>query len=310
MVRINPPPLFKKNNLSKKEVFQLPKSSKKWCGVKKAVIPIAGLGTRFLPLSKTIPKEFLPLDSKPVIHYIVEEALEAGVKEFVFVISPEKKEVFKNYILKYFQGEKKELTKILKERSKKEALEALKGIPKIKFHSILQKKQKGDGDAILKAEKFLKNEPFLVLFGDDVSYGKEKFPSQLVAAFEKNKKTFLCLYKLPKEKLSAYGVPRVKKIGKGLYKIADVIEKPKGNPPSNFALVGNYIFTPEIFFYLKKIKPKNGEILLVEAIKKEIEDKKDVFGLPVRGKWLECGDKEKWMKSFLFLASPRSKNFW
>ena len=277
--------------------------------IKKAVIPIAGLGTRFLPLSKVIPKEFFPLNSKPVIQYIIEEALEAGIDEIIFVISPEKKEIFENYILKYFREEKK-LLNILKKRKKEKAIEALNSIPKIKYRYALQKKPLGDGDAILKAEKFIRKEPFLVLFGDDVSYGKEKFPSQLVAAFEKNKKTFLCLYKLPKEKLSAYGVPRVKKIGKGLYKIADVIEKPKGNPPSNFALVGNYIFTPEIFFYLKKIKPKNGEILLVEAIKKEIEDKKDVFGLPVQGKWLECGDKEKWMKSFLFLASPRSKNFW
>jgi len=305
MVRINPPPLFKKNNLSKKEVFQLPKSSKKWRGVKKAVIPIAGLGTRFLPLSKTIPKEFLPLDSKPVIHYIVEEALEAGVKEFVFVISPEKKEVFKNYILKYFQGEKKELTKILKERSKKEALEALKGIPKIKFHSILQKKQKGDGDAILKAEKFLKNEPFLVLFGDDLSFGKESFPWQLVNAFKKNRKPILCLYKMKRKLLSSYGAPKVKKINERIYKILDIVEKPKENPPSNFALVGNYVLTPEIFPFLKKTSLQNGELILANTLKKMIQEKKEILGLEVEGKWLECGSLEKWMKSFLFLAKRK-----
>jgi len=272
--------------------------------IEKAVIPIAGFGTRFLPLSKVIPKEFFPLGIKPVIQYIVEEALEAGIREIIFVISPEKKEIFKNYILKYFR-EERELLNILKKRKKEKAIEALNSIPKIKYRYTLQEKPLGDGDAILKAEKFIGKEPFLVLFGDDVSYGKKKFPSQLVAAFEKNKKPLLCLYKLSKEKLSAYGVPKVKKIGKGLYKIEDVIEKPKGNPPSNFALVGNYILTPEIFFYLKKIKPKNGEILLAEAIKKEIEDKKDVFGLEVKGKWLECGDKEKWMKSFLFLARKK-----
>ena len=272
--------------------------------IKKAVIPIAGLGTRFLPLSKVIPKEFFPLNSKPVIQYIIEEVLEAGIDEIIFVISPEKKEIFENYILKYFREEKK-LLNILKKRKKEKAIEALNSIPKIKYRYVLQKKPLGDGDAILKAEKFIRKEPFLVLFGDDVSYGKEKFPSQLVTAFEKNKKTFLCLYKLPKKKLSAYGVPRVKKIGKGLYKIRDVIEKPKGNPPSNFALVGNYLFTPEIFSYLKKIKPKNGEIVLAEAIKEMIRDKKEVFGLEVKGKWLECGDKEKWMKSFLFLAKKK-----
>jgi len=272
--------------------------------VKKAVIPIAGLGTRFLPLSKVIPKEFFPLGTKPVIQYVVEEALEAGVKEIIFVISPEKKEIFKNYILKYFR-EEKELTDLLRKRNKIKAIEVLNSIPKIRYRYILQEKPLGDGDAILKAEKFVRNEPFLVLFGDDISFGKEKFPSQLVKVFNKNKKPLLCLYRLPKEKLSAYGVPKVKKVDQKLYKIEDIIEKPKENPPSNFALVGNYILTPKIFFYLKKIKSKNGEILLAEAIKKEIEDKKDVFGLQVRGRWLECGDKEKWMKSFLFLAKKK-----
>jgi UTP--glucose-1-phosphate uridylyltransferase len=270
--------------------------------IKKAIIPIAGLGTRFLPISKTIPKEFLPLNSKPVIHYIVEEALEAGVKEFIFVISPEKKEVFRNYILKYFQGEKKELIKTLKERGKKEALEALKGIPKIKFRSFLQKKQKGDGDAILKAEKLLKNEPFLVLFGDDLSFGEKSFPLQLVKTFEKIKKPILCLYKMKRKSLINYGVPKVKKIDERIYKILDIVEKPKDNPPSNFALVGNYVLTPEIFPFLKTTPLQNGELILANALKKMIQNGKEVLGLEVEGKWLECGSLEKWMKSFLFLA--------
>ena len=269
--------------------------------IKKAVIPIAGLGTRFLPLSKTVPKEFLPLNSKPVIHYIVEEALGAGVRELIFVISPEKREIFKNYILKYFQKDKK-LIKILKEREKKEAVEVLKTIPKIKYHYLFQKKPLGDGDAILRAEKFLKKEPFLVLFGDDLSFGKEKFPVQLVKAFEKIKKTILCLYKMPKKKLSAYGVPKVQKIKKRLYKVLDLVEKPKRKPPSNFALVGNYLLTPEIFSYLKKLKPQKGEIILANGLKKMLEDKKEIFGLEVEGKWLECGDLKKWTESFIFLS--------
>ena len=273
--------------------------------IKKVVIPIAGLGTRFLPISKTLPKEFLPLNSKPVIHYIVEEALEAKVKDFIFIISPEKKEVFRNYILEYFQGEKKELIKVLKERGQKKAIEILKNIPKIKFHSVLQKKRKGDGDAILKVEKFLKNEPFLVLFGDDLSFGKESFPLQLVKRFKKYKKPILCLYRMKRKLLSAYGVPRVKKIGERIYKILDIIEKPRKNPPSNFAIVGNYILTPEIFSFLKKTPLQNGELILANALKKMVKEGKEILGLEVKGKWLECGDLEKWMKSFLFLAKKK-----
>lgn len=269
--------------------------------VKKAIIPIAGLGTRFLPLSKVIPKEFFPLNSKPIIQYIVEESLAAGVKEIVFVISPEKKEIFKNYISKYFK-EKKELLRILEKRGKKEAIKNLNKIPKIKYHYLIQKKPLGDGDAILRAERLIGKEPFLVLFGDDISFGKECFPLQLVKIFKKVKKSLLCLYKMPKRKLSDYGVPKVKKIKNELYKILDLVEKPKGNPPSNFALVGNYLLTPEVFSYLKKIKPKNGEIILANALKEMINDKKEVFGLQVKGKWLECGDLQKWMKSFIFLA--------
>jgi len=272
--------------------------------IKKAVIPIAGLGTRFLPLSKVIPKEFFPLDSKPVIQYIVEEALEAGVREVIFVISPEKKEIFENYILKYFR-EERELLNILRKRKKEKAIEALNSIPKIKYRWILQEKPLGDGDAILKAEKFLKNEPFLVLFGDDLSFGKESFPWQLVNAFKKNRKPILCLYKMKRKLLSSYGAPKVKKINERIYKILDIVEKPKENPPSNFALVGNYVLTPEIFPFLKKTSLQNGELILANTLKKMIQEKKEILGLEVEGKWLECGSLEKWMKSFLFLAKRK-----
>jgi len=272
--------------------------------VKKAVIPIAGLGTRFLPLSKVIPKEFFPLGTKPVIQYVVEEALKAGVREIIFVVSPKKKGIFRNYILKYFRQEK-QLLKILKKRRKKQALKALREIPKIKYRYTLQKKPLGDGDAILRTEKLVGKEPFLVLFGDDISWGKQGMPSQLVKTFNKVKKPVLCLYKMPQKKLSSYGVPKLKKIKGRLYRIEDLIEKPKKNPPSNFALVGNYVLTPDIFSYLKKTKPQNGEIILANALKQRIKQGKEVFGLWVKGKWLECGDKEKWIKSFIFITKKK-----
>jgi UTP--glucose-1-phosphate uridylyltransferase len=128
--------------------------------VKKAILPIAGLGTRFLPLSKTVPKEFLPLDSKPVIHYIVEEALQAGVKEFIFVISPEKREVFKKYILEYFGKEKKRFDENFERKGKGGGNFDFKKHSKDKVESGNQKEPRGDGDAILKAEKFIKKSHF------------------------------------------------------------------------------------------------------------------------------------------------------
>jgi len=273
--------------------------------IKRAVIPIAGLGTRFLPLSKVIPKEFFPLGTKPVIQYVVEQAVEAGVKEVVFVVSPEKIKIFKNYILKYFTGETG-LISILRKRRKKEAIKALGQIPKINYRYTIQKEPLGDGHAILKAEKLVGKEPFLVLFGDDISWGKEKMPYQLTKAFQKVKAPVLCLYKMPKKQLSAYGVPKVKRIKGDLYEIKDLIEKPKKNPPSGFALVGNYVLTPDIFPYLKKTKPQNKEIILANALKMMAEDGRKVYGVHVKGKWLECGDREKWMKSFIYLYLTKS----
>jgi len=272
--------------------------------IKKVVIPMAGLGTRFLPLSKVLPKEFFPLGTKPVIQYVIDSAINAGIEEIIFVVSPKKKDIFKNYILKYFR-EEKALLKLLKKRKKVAAIKALKEIPKIKCKYVIQKKPLGDGDAILKAEKLVGKEPFLVLFGDDLSWGKEQFPTQLIRAFKVIKKPLVCLYKMPKNKLSAYRVPKVKKSKNGLYEIEDLIEKPKKNLPSSFALVGNYVMTPEIFKYLKKIKPQNGEIILANALKEMVKEGKKVFGFCVKGKWLECGDKEKWTKSFIFLSKTK-----
>lgn len=275
-----------------------------------AVLPIAGLGTRFLPLSKAIPKEFFPLDSKPVIQYIVEEALAAGVKKIIFVVSPDKE----RFLNKYFK-EDKELLKLLKKRKKTSAIEALNSIPKIKYEYVFQKEPRGDGDAILKTEKLVGKKPFLVFFGDDISFNENGplMAEQLVRAFEKIQKPLLCLYKKPKKELSSYGVPKISDIrGKfanisdKLVQISDIVEKPEKNPPSSFALVGKYILTPEVFYYLKKETPHNGEIGLAYALQDMIKDGKDVFGLEVAGKWLECGTMEKWIKTFFYLAKKEN----
>ena len=265
-----------------------------------AVLPIAGLGTRFLPLSKVIPKEFFPLGLKPVIQHIIEEVLEAGVKKIIFVISPEKEKFLNNY----FQ-EDKELLKLLRKRKKTSAIEALKSVPKIKYEYVFQRKPHGDGDAILKAEKLVGNKPFLVLFGDDLAYNENGplMAKQLVESFSKVRKPLLCLYKKSKKELSSYGVPKIRDIRGKLAEISDIIEKPQANPPSDFALVGKYILTPDIFYYLKKEEPHNGEIGLAYALQDMIKDGKKVFGLQVEGKWLECGTMDKWIQTFTYMAA-------
>lgn len=275
-----------------------------------AVIPIAGLGTRFLPLSKIIPKELFPLGSKPVVQYIVEEALEAGIKKIIFVISPKKRDIFKRYILNYFKQDE-ELIDILKERKKKKALSELNGIPRIKYDYVVQRKPRGDGDAVLKAEKLLnKRKPFLVLFGDDISLPShpkkskegiigEGMASEIINTYYKVKSPVLCLHKMDKKKISSYGVPKVKQIEKKIYQIKEIIEKPSSREaPSNFALVGKYVLTPDIFYFLKRVEECNGEIILANALKEMIKCDKNIFGFVTKNQWVECGTKEKWIENF------------
>lgn len=289
------------------------KNKNKKCIIDTAVIPIAGLGTRFLPLSKIIPKELFPLGVKPVVQYVVEEALEAGVKKIIFIISPKKRDIFKRYILGYFRKDE-ELISILKERKKEEALYELKCIPRVKYEYVVQRNPKGDGDAILKVEKLIGKKPFLVLFGDDISlprYPKktkegimgEGMANELVETYSSVKSPVLCLYKMQKDRLGSYGVPRIKKIKDRTFQILDLIEKPKlKEAPSNFALVGKYVLTSDIFYFLKKTEEQNGEIILANALKEMIRQDKKIFGFATKNKWIECGTKEKWIENFKYFT--------
>jgi UTP--glucose-1-phosphate uridylyltransferase len=280
--------------------------------IKKAIIPIAGLGTRFLPLSKEVPKELWPLVDKPVLQYVVEEAIASGIKEIIFVSRPEKKIVWD-----YFAKADKELERILKERKKEEILKELKDFEKIfkeisftslvSFEQVYQKKPLGDGHAIFQAKKKLKKEAVAVLFGDDVIEAKEPVLKQMIKVFQKYKKPVLGLAKVPKEKISSYGVISGKKLKGRIYRIEKIVEKPK-EPPSNLAIVGRYLLTPEVFEYLKKTGfDKTGEIRLAETLEKMIEEKKEVLGYEFEGKWLECGNKINYLKSLIYLSLKHPK---
>lgn len=283
--------------------------------IKKAIIPVAGLGTRFLPLSKTLPKEFFPLVDKPVIQYIVEEAKNSGISEIIFVVNPIQK-----MILNYFKRDPI-LEKILIKRKKEQLLKELKDFEAIlndlSFSVVVQKKPLGDGHAILQAAKLVGDEPVAVLFADDVVDGSEPSIYQLMDVYKTCNCPVVALKKMPREKLSAYGVPLIEKIASRLYKIKKLIEKPEiSKAPSDLVVVGKYILTPEVFNYLKKAAPsKKGEIILAEVFDKMLVDGKIIYGYEIKGEWLECGDKEKWLKSFLYLSlknpkyGPELKNY-
>ena len=270
--------------------------------IKKAIIPVAGLGTRFLPLSKALSKEFFPLVDKPVVQYIVEEAKNSGIDEIVFVVSPEQKA-----ILNYFK-KSPDIEKILIKRKKENLLKELKEFQEkfdgISFSFVIQKNPLGDGHAILQAAKESKNKPVAVSFGDDVVDSETPALLQLINIFKTCSTPVVALKELPREKVPAYGVVAVEKIASRLYKIKKIIEKPEPSQvPSNLVIVGKYILTPEVFSYLKKAAPsKKGEIILAEVFDKMLNDGKTIYGYELKGEWLECGDKLKWLKSFFYFS--------
>lgn len=279
--------------------------------IKKVIIPVAGLGTRFLPLSRAVPKEFFPVVDKPVIQYIIEEVKKAGIKEVVFVTSPGQKT-----ILNYFQ-KSPDLEKMLARKKKDKILKELKDFEEvfegISFSHVVQKNPLGDGHAILQAAKYVNNEPVISMFGDDIFDSEEPVLSQMINIFKTCNVPVAALRQLPREKITAYGVVAVEKIANRLYKIKKIVEKPDkaSDAPSDLALVGRYILTPEVFTYLKKAKPsKKGEIILAEVLDKMLSDGKIIYGYEVKGEWLECGDKSKWLKSFFYMAlrDPRFRD--
>jgi len=284
--------------------------------IKKAIILAAGMATRFLPLSKVVSKEFLPLADKPTFQYLLEEAIASGINEVIFVVSPGKKSA----ILDYFKKSPK-LEKLLKEKKRANLLAGLQEAEKIpqnlSFTFVVQKEPLGDGHAILQAKKAVGNESCAVFFADDVLASKTPGLLQLLEVYKTCKKPVVALKKLPKEKLPHYGVVATDKIASRLHKIKKIVEKPSlESAPSDLAVVGRYVITPEIFQYLKDLLPdKRGEIVLANALEKMIADGKIVYGRELDGDWLECGNKILWLKSNLYFSlkhpefSPELKKY-
>ncbi len=283
--------------------------------VEKAIFPIAGRATRFLPLSKVISKELIPLVDKPLVHYNVEEALLSGIKEIQFVTRQNQKDV-----LSYFKSDAV-LEKMLQEKGKKEELEMLKELKevmeKVSFSAVIQKEAKGDVNAIYQAKDFVGNDPCAVFFCDDVIYSKEQ-PAleQLKEVYATCERPVIGLKKLPRDKLSGYGVVEVEKIANSFYKIKKMVQKPKDEPPSDLAMVGRMILTPDVFEYIGKDKStREKDFSITQVLGRMAEEGKVVYGYEMKGDWLECGTKMLWFKSFLTLAlnhpefGPKIKEF-
>jgi len=269
----------------------------------KAVIPAAGLGVRFLPATKAQPKEMLPVVDKPCIQYVVEEAVAAGMTDIIIITGRGKRAIEDHF------DRSIELEERLKEHGEKNHAEEIRKIAELAdIFYIRQKEPLGLGHAILCAKKHIGNEAFAVLLGDDLIVDKTAAIAQLLPIFkEKGSKSIIGLERVPQEQTHKYGIISGKEVGKGLFKIDSIIEKPeKGTEPSNIAVIGRYIFTPEIFDYLEKTKKGyGGEIQLTDAIQLMAKDD-IVYGKLIEGRRYDLGDKISWLRANVEIAMERS----
>ncbi len=268
--------------------------------IKQAIIPLAGLGTRLLPLTSIFPKELLPINGKPGIEYILDECIEAGIKEVIFIIS-KKKQMIKNYF--YKDKFYKKIIKTKKDlRIKKEYQKIIKYRKMIKF--VYQNKPLGTGDAVLKTKKYIKNNFFLMLLPDDLII-KNNCSKSMIKIHNKNKSSVMASMNVDKKTISRWGIYKLgKKIDKRNYLIKDVIEKPSlMKAPSNKAVIGRYIIPKKIFTKLSKLKPgKGGEIHITDAIRSLLHEKDKFIAHNFLGKYLDCGSMNGYIKSSMEIS--------
>jgi len=266
--------------------------------VKKAVIPAAGLGTRFLPVTKSMPKEMLPIIDKPVIHYVVEEAVESGIDD-ILLITGRGKRAIEDYF-----DDAPELRMHLERHGKSQQLEDLKEISRFGgMHFVRQREPKGLGDAVLCAEKHCGDDPFAVLLGDDIMKDTTPCTKQLIDIFEKTGSSVIAIQKVPKEHLNRYGIVKGKECGENLLLLDDIVEKPRPvAAPSSFGSIGRYVFTPALFSCLKHTPPEaGGEIQLTDAIRLLMK-KEDVYAYCYPGKRFDTGDKLGYIETIIDYA--------
>ncbi len=272
--------------------------------VKKAIIPAAGLGTRFLPATKAQPKEMLPIVDKPTIQYIIEEAIASGIED-ILIITGRNKRAIEDHFDKSI-----ELELELEQKNKKELLNLVQDISNmVNIHYIRQKEPKGLGHAIHGAKAFIKDEPFAVLLGDDIVDSRTKpCLRQLIDVYNEYKTTILGVQEVATEDVSKYGIVSGKHIEGGVYKVKDLVEKPSiDKAPSNVAILGRYIITPEIFDILESTQPgAGGEIQLTDALK-ELAAKQAMYAYTFEGKRYDVGNKLGFLQATVEFALQRDE---
>ena len=269
--------------------------------IRKAVLPVAGWGTRFLPATKAMPKEMFPIIDKPVIQFIVEELLEAGIENVIFVTGRHKRPIEHHFDINT------DLERHLEEAGKEEILENIREISHmINPIYVRQKEQLGLGHAVLTAEPVVGKEPFLVSLGDIVLEDGSGALKDMMDIYTRFGKSVIALFEVDREEVSKYGVAKVKEIEEGVYIVEDLVEKPSPEEaPSNLAIVGRYIFTPKIFEKLKETKPgKGGEIQLTDAMRLLLEEEA-IYAYRFTGKVYDTGNPIDYLKTVFEFALNR-----
>jgi len=268
--------------------------------VKKCVIPAAGLGTRFLPATKAVPKEMLPIVDTPTIQYIVEEAVSAGVENVILIQGRYKAAIEDHFDISY------ELERTLKERGKTREFEALHRISDLaSLTTIRQKEPLGLGHAVLCAEQAVGNEPFAVALGDDLIDAEIPCIKQLVDCYERHKKGVVALMRVPESQTHMYGIAAGPSIGEREYHIHSLVEKPKQNAPSNLAVIGRYVLPPKIFPMLRAVEPGvGGEIQLTDALA-ELTRVDGLIGYEFEGVRYDAGDRLGYLEANIAYALKR-----
>ena len=269
--------------------------------IRKAVIPAAGLGTRFLPATKAQPKEMLPIVDKPTIQYIVEEAINSGIEDILIITGRNKKSIEDHFDKSY------ELETELEKSKKEDFLSLVRDISNLaNIHYIRQKEAKGLGHAILCAKSFVGDEPFAVLLGDDIVHAETPCLKQMVDVYEKYNASVLGVQTVAHDQVSKYGIVAGEKKGDRLYKVSGLVEKPPvDKAPTDVAILGRYIITPEIFKLLENTKPgAGGEIQLTDALK-TLAEIEPMYAYDFVGRRYDVGDKLGFLQATVEYALRR-----
>ena len=268
--------------------------------IRKAVIPAAGLGTRFLPATKAQPKEMMPIVDKPAIQFIIEEAIQSGIEEILIITGRNKRAIEDHF------DRAIELEMTLKAQGKYELLGLVEELSEVTIHYVRQKEAKGLGHAVLCAKQFVGNEPFAVLLGDDIIDANVPCLRQLMDAYDDCQGSILGVQEVPKDRVSSYGIVKPEPVKENLWRAVDLVEKPSvEEAPSQLAVLGRYVIDPEIFYLLEDTPPgRGGEIQLTDALRR-LAAFKPVYAYNFEGRRYDIGDKQGYLEATVEFALKR-----